>query len=365
MSKEKSEKVLRKGYTTGANATAATKAALIALITQSKIDEVEIELPIGEVVRFTVNNLRFSTTEAEAGMIKDAGDDPDVTHGAEIRAQVSWLKDNEIIITGGVGVGKVTKPGLPVAVGNSAINPVPYRMIQRIAEESLQEYGIAHGVKVVISVPNGEELAKQTLNPRLGIVGGISILGSRGTVIPYSIADYKASIVQAIRVARINGDQHFVFTTGSSSEKYAQDIYSALPESAFIQMGEFVGFSLQHAKRQKATKVSMVSMIGKLSKIAQGKMMVHSKVTKIDFDFLAEIAARIGASDNLQAQIKSANTAAHVAELIQEAGLQEFFTEICNLACQEALRHIQKGLTIEAILLEKDGSILGRTELNG
>lgn len=357
------KKELRPGYTTGACATAATKGALLALIQQNVIEDVELTLPIGEVAKFEIKKLNFTSIVAHAGVIKDAGDDPDVTDKVMVHAKVSWAEDEDIHIEGGIGVGRVTKPGLPISVGEAAINPVPRRMIKKVVKECLDESDISRGVRVLISVPAGVEIAKTTLNPRLGILGGISILGSRGTVIPYSIADYKASIVVEVKVAKENGDKHLIFTTGSFSEETAEGIFTELSETSFVQMGEYVGFALQHAKRQGFKKVTMVSMIGKLSKIAQGVMMVHSRNKKIDFNFLAKVAGEIGASIDLQLKIKSANTAAHVVEMIEEAKLSLFYTQICHLACVEGLKHIDGGLIIESILLGRDGRILGRVEL--
>lgn len=358
------EKKLRPGYTTGACATAATKGALLALIQQKEVVDVELKLPVGEVATFKINELEFSSNIGKAGVVKDAGDDPDVTDKVTVYAEISWADDMGVHIDGGIGVGRVTKPGLPISIGQAAINPVPRRMLKKVVEECLTTIGIDRGVNVLISVPEGVEIGKKTLNPRLGILGGISILGSRGTVIPYSIADYKASIVTEVIVAKKNGDKHLVFTTGSFSEETAEGIFTTLSETSFIQMGEYVGFSLQHAKRKNFEKVTMVSMIGKLSKVAQGVMMVHSGNKKIDFNFLANVAKEIGASTDLQLKIKSANTAAHVVEMIEEAELPLFYTHICKLASEEGLKRVNGGMIIETILLGKDGRILGRTELH-
>ena len=225
-----------------------------------------------------------------AETIKDAGDDPDATHKALIVSTVSWIDTPGIILDGGVGVGRVTKPGLPVPVGEAAINPVPRKMILTTVQQTLEEFQINRGVKVVISVPDGEEIAKKTLNGRLGIIGGISILGTRGIVVPFSSSAYMASIVEAISVAKACGCEHVVLTTGGRSEKYAMELLPELPEEAFIEMGDFVGFSLKQCKKQGIQKVSLVGMMGKFSKVAQGVMMVHSKGSSVDFGFLAEIA---------------------------------------------------------------------------
>ncbi|HHY21806.1 MAG TPA: cobalt-precorrin-5B (C(1))-methyltransferase, partial [Bacilli bacterium] len=202
MKKTEEKKELRHGYTTGSNATAATKAALLSLIFQEAISKVDIRLPIGDVVSFSMDKITFDATSATAEVIKDAGDDPDATHKARIIATVSWSDVPGVHLDGGVGVGRVTKAGLPVPVGEAAINPVPRKMMLGTASEVLAKHDIKKGIDVVISVPDGEEIAKKTLNSRLGIIGGISILGTRGTVVPFSTAAFRASIVQAIKVAK-------------------------------------------------------------------------------------------------------------------------------------------------------------------
>jgi cobalt-precorrin-5B (C1)-methyltransferase len=220
-------------------------------------------------------------------------------------------------------------------------------------------------VKIVISVPDGEEMSKKTLNARLGIIGGISILGTRGTVVPFSTAAYKASIIQGIQVTKAAGCKHVVLTTGGSSEKYAMKLNPDLSEEAFIQMGDFVGFSLQHAKRLGMKKISLVGMMGKFSKVAQGVMMVHSKSASVDFGFLAHVAGEAGAPEEVQAAILDANTASHAAELVAEAGVRGFFDRLSEYACRHALNHINGGVTVETVLVTMKGEVLGRAEVNG
>ena len=358
---EKDPSQMRRGYTTGANATAAAKAALLALITQERVASVAIPLPIGETVAFHMESCEVEPERAVCGVIKDAGDDPDATHGALILAEVTWLPGRgEIELDGGTGVGRVTKPGLPVPVGEAAINPVPRRMIRKAVADLLNEYGLDRSVRVVISVPSGEEIAKKTLNERLGIIGGISILGTKGIVVPFSTAAYQASVVQAIKVARASGCDHLVLTTGGSSEKYAMRLYPELPQEAFIQMGDFVGFSLRHAKRQGAVQVSLVGMMGKFSKIAQGAMMVHSKSAPVDFHFLARVAEESGAEPPDLEEIRGANTASQVGDLLHARGNKRFFENLCRYACSHCLREIGGGLWVETVLTTMKGELLGR-----
>ncbi|MBO8171523.1 MAG: cobalt-precorrin-5B (C(1))-methyltransferase [Bacillaceae bacterium] len=363
MAEEKSSS-MRYGYTTGACATAAAKAALLALISREEQTEVTIGLPIGKEVTFSLEQCACTGDEAVAGVIKDGGDDPDATHGALIQATVTWKDESGIEIDGGTGVGRITKPGLPVPVGEAAINPVPRRMITETLQTVLVEHHITRGVRVVISVPKGEEIAKKTLNHRLGIVGGISILGTRGIVVPFSTAAYKASIVQAIRVARESGCRHLVLSTGGRSEKTGMALYPDLPEEAFIEMGDFVGFSLVQCKKSGAEKVTLVGMMGKFSKLAQGVMMVHSKSAPVNFDFLADVARDAGIPDTLVQEIRGANTASQVGSLMHEHGYDGFFEALCTSCCQQGLKQVKGGMEMETVICSMKGEILGRVSMH-
>ncbi|WEG15839.1 cobalt-precorrin-5B (C(1))-methyltransferase [Alkalihalophilus pseudofirmus] len=358
---KKDKKEMRSGYTTGACATACTKAALVALITGIEQLDATIFLPVGKFATFEMECCTISQGFAEAETIKDAGDDPDATHGALIIARVSWSFVPGIHIDGGIGVGRVTKEGLPVPVGEAAINPVPRKMIYETAKEILQSYGINRGISIVISVPEGEKMAEKTLNKRLGIVGGISILGTRGTVIPFSSSAYMASIVQAISVARASGCEHVVISTGGRSEKYGIAQYPELPEEAFIEMGDFVGFTLKQCKKQGIKKVSLVGMMGKFSKVAQGVMMVHSKSAPVDFNFLANVAREAGVNDEeLIEEIRGANTASQVGDLLFTKGYHEFFAILCNYCCAAGIDEVRGGMMIETSLYSMKGAFLGK-----
>lgn len=359
---KKDPKEMRHGYTTGACATAVTKAALIALITNEEQETSTIHLPIGRDATFTIEKCTFGGNDVSCETIKDAGDDPDATHKALIIGTVGWADKPGIYLDGGIGVGRVTKPGLPVPVGEAAINPVPRKMILGAVQEVLNTFQIERGVNVVISVPEGEEMAKKTLNGRLGILGGISILGTRGTVVPFSSSAYMASIVQAISVAKAAGCDHLVLTTGGRSEKFAMAQYPALQEEAFIEMGDFVGFTLKHCKRQGIKQVSLVGMMGKFSKVAQGVMMVHSKSASIDFDFLAELASDVGADEETQVEVREANTASQVGEIMAEKGYDAFFHHLCEACCYSSLHHIKGGITLATSIYSMQGQLLGRAE---
>ncbi|WP_342532885.1 cobalt-precorrin-5B (C(1))-methyltransferase [Lysinibacillus sp. FSL K6-0057] len=359
---KKDPKDMRHGYTTGACATAVSKAALLALITKEEQETSTIHLPIGRDATFTIEKCIFEENAVSCETIKDAGDDPDATHQALIVGTVSWADTPGIHLDGGIGVGRVTKPGLPVPVGEAAINPVPRKMIYSTVQGVLDEFHITRGVNVVISVPKGEEIAKKTLNGRLGILGGISILGTRGTVVPFSSSAYMASIVQAISVAKEAGCEHLVVTTGGRSEKFAMKQYPHLAEEAFIEMGDFVGFTLKHCKRLGIKQVSLVGMMGKFSKVAQGVMMVHSKSAPIDFNFLAQLAEDIGADGETIAQVLDANTASQVGEIMMEKGYDAFFHHLCEACCYSSIRHIRGGLTLSTSIYSMQGQLLGRAD---
>ncbi len=364
--KEAETKPMRHGYTTGACATATAKAALTALILQEKQTEATIMLPIGQAVTFQMEDCTYTSEQGTASTIKDGGDDPDATHGALIISTVTWHDKPGIELDGGIGVGRATKPGLPIAVGEAAINPVPRKMIRETVQSVLDEYGINRGVRIVVSVPDGEEIAKKTLNGRLGIVGGISILGTRGIVVPFSTSAYKASIVQAINVAVANGCEHFVLSTGGRSEKVGIELYPDLPEEAFIEMGDFIGFSLLVCKKHpQVKKVSLVGMMGKFSKLAQGVTMVHSKSAPIDFNFLAGVAAEAGVPEALQEEIRTANTAAFVGDLMVEHGYRTFFAILCQYCSEVGLQTVKGGLAIETVISTMKGEVLGRETRHG
>jgi cobalt-precorrin-5B (C1)-methyltransferase len=356
---DKEAKPLRHGYTTGSCATATTKAALTALILQEAQQQATIRLPIGEEVTFTMVRCEFTAERAEAEVIKDGGDDPDATHGARIIAEVSWRTQPGIELDGGVGVGRVTKPGLPVPVGEAAINPVPRKMIRQAAAAVLEQYELERGVRVVIKVPDGEEIAKKTLNGRLGILGGISILGTRGIVVPFSTAAYKASVAQAIRVAVQCGCTHIVLSTGGRTEKYGIDMYPELSEEAFVEMGDFIGFALQHCKRQGVRRVTLVGMMGKFSKVAQGVMMVHSKSAPIDFGFLARVALESGVSQEQANAILEANTAALVGDWMMEWGDGSFFERLSDYCCESGLKEVGGGIDLDTFIISMKGALLG------
>ena len=352
---------LRTGYTTGSSATAASKAALLAILGQQDISSVEIQLPKGNCIQIPVISCRHWSDRARCTVVKDGGDDPDVTHGAEIIVDLS-LTDavGKIDIDGGQGIGIVTKPGLGLEINKPAINPVPKKMITKNLQDAGGQILNKHGIRVVISVPKGAELGPKTDNPRIGIKGGISILGTSGIVIPFSTASYAASIRQNLDVAVAMGNDTVVLTTGGRSEEMAKKIVS-LPEHCFIQMGDFSGYTIQQCGRKGIKKAYIVGFIGKLAKMAAGVKQTHVKGSKVDMRFLAGLAEQSGADADTVREIRRANTARHVSEIVQGNGTRGFFDLICNHTYEHMRRHCNGSVPIEVVLFDFDGSILAQS----
>ena len=312
---------LRRGWTTGTCAAAAAKAAYAALVTGEFPDPVEVTLPRGERPSFALAMTRKDGNSATAGVIKDAGDDPDVTHGALVCATVRiGARGAGVTFRAGEGVGTVTRAGLPVAPGEPAINPVPRRMINDAIAEVAAAAGRAADAEVEISIPGGEALAAKTLNGRLGIVGGLSILGTTGIVVPYSCSAWIHSIHSGIDVARAAGLTHIAGATGASSEAGAQKLYG-LPEIALIDMGDFVGGMLKYLRRHPVPRVTIAGGVAKMTKLAQGLTDLHSKRGSVDLAVLAELAETAGGSEDLHRRILAANTAAEAFTLAQAEGI--------------------------------------------
>lgn len=352
--------LLKTGYTTGTCATAATKAALIALINKHSVDEVTVTLPKGNSANLKIERCSFNSNQAECAVMKDAGDDPDVTHGAEIVSTVSWIDSvGAIDINGGKGVGIVTKPGLGLDIGKPAINPTPMKMLFSVVKETANKHLKIKGVKVVISVPKGEELAKLTDNPRLGIVGGISILGTSGIVLPYSTGSFTASIRQSLDVAKAMGQNTVVLTTGGRSEDFAKELLK-LPEHCYVQMGDFAAYSVRQAAMKGMKKVIIAGFIGKLSKMAMGVKQTHVKGSHVNMGFMASVAQECGASDSILREIKNANTARHVSEIVVSNKLEGYFDLLCRKVHDMMAEHTKGQVDIECVMFDFDGKVIGK-----
>jgi len=346
---------LRYGYTTGACATAASLAAARLLLAGDAVDQVTIELPRGRIVSFELAYCCRQDAGAEAAIIKDAGDDPDVTHGALILAQVQLLATKDVHFRAGAGVGIVTRPGLPIAVGEPAINPMPRQIITTNLQTLATEFDYGGGFEVTIGVQGGAELAKRTMNPRLGIVGGLSILGTTGIVRPFSCAAYIASIRQAIDVARANGLRHLAACTGVASENAMRQRYG-LADMALIEMGDSVGVVLKHISRAPVDKLSLAGGFGKISKLAAGHLDLHSRKSAIDLAFLGQQAGLLGADAKLQATIRAANTSQEALILAADLPLGD---RICRLARAQAYKIVRAPCQIEVWAVDRQGNPVG------
>ncbi len=351
---------LRRGWTTGACATAAAKAAYAARLTGIFPDPVTITLPGGGDVAFALAETVLGADFAIAGVVKDAGDDPDVTHGALIRARVSPATPGAgVVFRAGPGVGMVTRPGLPIPPGEPAINPVPRRMIRAAIADIAARYGGAGDVVVEIGIENGAKLAEKTLNPRLGIQGGLSVLGTTGIVIPYSCAAWIASIQRGIDVARAAGIAHIAGATGRTSEAAVQRLYD-LPEMALIDMGDFVGGMLKYLRHHPVPRLSIAGGIAKLVKLGQGRLDLHAKRGLVDFAALAALAARAGAPAALAARLAGAETALHAETIAREAGFA-LADAIAGAAWAVAASVLAgSGIALEILVFDREGGLRGR-----
>jgi len=350
---------LRRGWTTGTCATAAAKAAYTALLTGEFPDPVEVTLPRGERVSFALAVTRKEADSATAGVVKDAGDDPDVTHGALVLTTVrAAAPGSGVTFRAGTGVGTVTRPGLPVPPGEPAINPVPRRMIcDAIAEVAAAARG-SGDVEVEIGVADGERLAARTLNARLGIVGGLSILGTTGIVVPYSCAAWIHSILRGIDVARAAGLTHIAGSTGSNSEAAVQKFHH-LPEMALIDMGDFVGGMLKYLRRHPVARVTIAGGVGKMTKLAQGLLDLHSKRGSVDLAALAGFGKGAGASEALIQRITAANTAAEAFAHAAAANVM-LGDEVARTARETAAQVVaNSGIDVEIVLFDRDGRLVG------
>ncbi len=359
MNGKKTEKPLRYGWTTGACATAAAKAAGAALFTGDFPDPVQIQLPRGQRPEFALEVTQKGAGWALAGVIKDAGDDPDVTHGALIISKVSFgAAGCGVVFKAGEGVGRITLPGLILPVGEAAINPVPRRMIETALHEIAASHGGLCDFEVEISVPDGEKIARKTLNARLGILGGISILGTTGIVTPYSCSAWIHSIHRGIDVARAAKLALVAACVGATSEKAVRQLYD-LPEMALIEMGNFVGGVLQYVRRNPVPKLIIAGGFGKMCKLARGEMDLHSKRCRVDFEYLARLLQSLGADARSIARARRANTALEVLQIAQEGGfeLAALVAAHARDVCLNKLRGAD--MALEIVISDREGTPIG------
>jgi cobalt-precorrin-5B (C1)-methyltransferase len=356
---------LRSGWTTGTCSAAAAKAAAILLAGGPPPAEVEIALPDpsgalpgsrtparGQRVSFAVARTAQDDGWAEAVVVKDAGDDPDVTHGAHLTVRLSRASTPGVAYRAGEGVGRVTKPGLGLEVGGPAINPVPRAQITAAIADVLDLD--RHGVVCEIRVPGGECMARKTTNARLGILGGISILGTTGIVRPFSTASWRASVVQAIDVMAAQGLDTVVLSTGGRTEKAAMRLLPSLPEVCFVEVGDFTGAALRQAVTDGLRRCVFVGMAGKLAKLAAGVMMTHYTRSKVDLELLAELCAQAGGTAEAVAAVRGANTARHAYELMRAYGVDQAPSLLCDRVAANLERFAEGRLRADVVMVDFD-----------
>ncbi|MEK9969232.1 MAG: cobalt-precorrin-5B (C(1))-methyltransferase, partial [Ferrovibrio sp.] len=351
---------------TGACATAAARAAYQALLTGQFPDPVAITLPKGERPSFALATEKRGEDErggfAEAGIVKDAGDDPDVTHQALIVVRIRRAAPGSgVIFRAGAGVGTITLPGLPLPPGEPAINPVPRRMMQQQVADLAAEHGDSGDVEIEIGVANGAELAKQTWNPRLGIVGGLSILGTTGIVVPFSCSAWIHSIHRGVDVARAAGLRHVAGCTGSASEAAVQALHG-LPDLALLDMGDFAGALLKYLRQHPLPRLTIGGGFAKLVKLAQGQMDLHSGRSQVDKTVLAQWLSDLGADAALVARAAEANTALEVLQLAQAAQLP--LGDLVAAKARDAALGIAAPapVRIDVVVVDRGGQIVGRSD---
>ena len=350
---------LRRGWTTGACATAATKAAITALLSGQFPDPVSITLPKGETPAFSLTKEQIGDGMATAGIVKDAGDDPDVTHGATIIAKVQRnAPGGGITFHAGEGVGMVAKAGLPLGMGEPAINPVPRAMMRQAVEEVCAAHQVSPDFSITISVPGGEEMARHTWNPRLGILGGISILGTTGIVHPFSCSAWIHSIHRGVDVCRANGIAHALAATGSTSEEAARAFHD-FPEEALLDMGDFAGGLLKYLRANPIPRITLAGGFAKFAKLAKGAMDLHSGRSQVDMDWLAAIAGQAGLSLEEADRIRTANTAMEALEIAK--GKADLPGMIASLAREQAISILRGApVQVEVMVFSRTGQLLGR-----
>jgi cobalt-precorrin-5B (C1)-methyltransferase len=352
---------LRRGWTTGTCAAAASRAAYEALLTGTFPDPVPVLLPGGTRPCFALAVSELGSNFARAGIVKDAGDDPDVTHGALILATVRQGEPGSgVSFCAGEGVGTVTRPGLPVPPGEPAINPVPREMIRWAIAEVATLHGGSGDVVIELSIPGGETIAERTLNGRLGIVGGLSILGTTGVVVPYSCSAWIHSIHRGIDVARAAGLDHVAGATGATSEAAIAQLYG-LPDAGLIDMGDFVGGMLKYLRRHPVSRVTVAGGMAKMTKLGQGLLDLHSRRGEVDLDWLSRTAMDRGGNTGLAEAIVQSNSAMEAFGRAKEAGV-DLPAGVAASALQTAEQALGGGMQLEVVIFDRSGALLARAE---
>lgn len=345
---------MKKGYTTGSCAQAAAKGAAIMLITNKLLNIVKVQTPSGDNLKLELIEQKIKNDSAFCGVIKDSGDDPDITDGMKIYAEVKFSASKGVTIKGGKGIGRVTKPGLAVGVGEYAINPVPRKMIEKDVGGFLPKDG---GLEVIISAPEGEELAMNTFNPRLGIVGGISIIGTSGIVLPKSLDAYRASLSLQLDVLKAEGYKKAILVLGYVGERFAREELKA-DEDSIIKIGDHVGFMLKDCLKKEIKEILLIGHIGKLVKIAKGQFNTHSKFGDNRIDTIADCAKAYGAKREIVEELLSQSTAEATIEILRKNKLMGVFREVGKKIIISINELLAGSVDIKCILLSLKGEIL-------
>ncbi len=364
--RKKKKRGSRKGFTTGACSAAAARAATLGLVHGVVPDEVECILPNEQAVCFSVCEQFFENGFAHAVVVKDAGDDPDCTDKAHLTADVCALSDHpgEVRILGGPGVGRVTMQGLGLEVGGPAINKSPRKNIEKNVRQVAGDLLKTSGLEVTISVPGGEKMAKKTLNPRLGILNGISILGTTGIVHPFSTAAFRDSVIQGIQIAAAQGQDTVVLTTGGRTEKFVMRELPNLASACFVQMGDFLKYAIDTVVSEGITHIIFGGMVGKLTKIAQGETITHANRNAVNTNLLADLVASIGAPKEVCEDVRAGQTARYASERMQELDLlQEFYQALGNKVIETLSLRYPGKFDIRILICDFDGN--WQAEING
>lgn len=342
------------GFTTGTCAQAAAKGAAIMLTTKKLLKDVLVRTPSGDNLKLELIDQKIKNDSASCAVIKDSGDDPDITDGIKIYAEVKFSSSKGLNIKGGKGIGRVTKPGLAVEVGEYAINPVPRKMIEKEVSRFLPK---DKGIEVIISAPKGEELARNTFNPRLGIVGGISIIGTSGIVLPKSLDAYKASLSLQLDVLKAEGYKKAILVLGYVGEKFAREELKADKDS-IIKIGDHVGFMLKDCLKKEIKEILLIGHIGKLVKIAKGQFNTHSKFGDNRIDTIADCAKAYGAKRKVIEELLSQSSAEATIEILRKNKLMGVFREIGKKIIISINEFLGSSIDIKCILLSLKGEIL-------
>lgn len=363
---EKDGKALRYGYTTGSCATAATKGALLMYLNQTKWETVEIATPKGWVLDLLLHDQAFSEDTASCSVIKDAGDDPDVTNGIKIFSKITPSEKEGIEFVGGFGVGKVTAPGLSIPPGEPAINPTPREMIKAEIDAVLAQTAgkikvtLPKGWRVELSIPLGEELARRTFNPKLGIEGGLSIIGTSGIVEPMSEEALKASMKLELSVLKARGYTEIIFVPGNYGKDFSEEL--GLNEDKLVKTSNFMGFMLDEAERMGVEKILLVGHLGKLVKVAGGIFNTHSSVADGRMEILAAHAGLQGASREVMEKIMNARTTDEATDIILAANLPGYFDKLAEVVKKKVTDRVYQTIDMEVVLFSKIHGLLGQSK---